>query len=268
MPQQGELQQACMLRGVGKDFGRTRVLRGLDLVVPTGQKVALIGPSGAGKTTLLRLLAPVFAPSRGAVQVLGQDTARLRGRALRDVRRRVGFLYQNENLIQELRVVHNVLMGRLGRWSLPRALLSLLWPQELNVARTALRQVELEEMLWRLPGTLSGGQQQRVAIARLLVQEPELLLADEPVSSLDVRLGREVIRLLVEIAAQSGATLVCSLHSLDLLGGHFDRVIALKDGAVFWDGVPAELSQALLRDLYGAEYRALRLEDIELEAAH
>ena len=193
---------------------------------------------------------------------MGQKIGELRGRNLCSLRRQVGLIYQQDNLIPGLRVAHNVLMGRLGHWSLWRALWSLLFPQELEAARRALQHVELESRLWAMPGELSGGEQQRVAIARLLLQQPQLLLADEPVSGLDIRLGREVVRLLLELASQRESTLVVSLHSLDLLGAGFDRVIALREGSMIWQGPPTLLSRKLLQDIYGAEYRALDLQQI------
>ena len=250
--------------GVEQRLGGQRVLGPLDLRVPAGQRVALIGPSGAGKTTLLRLCAGVLWPTQGEVTVLGRRTGRLRGRALAELRREVGFLHQHDNLVPGLRVAHNVLMGRLGHWSLLRSLWSLLRPQQLELAERALQQVELRERLWALPGELSGGEQQRVAIARLLVQAPRLLLADEPVSALDVRLGRDVIRLLLGTAAANRTT-ITSLHSLDLLAEGFDRVLALRGGHLVFDGPPARLSRAVLQDVYGAEYRALRLDELELQ---
>jgi phosphonate transport system ATP-binding protein len=144
-------------------------------------------------------------------------------------------------------------------------LLSLFWPQEIARAREALHEVELEERLWSQPDELSGGQQQRVAIARLLVQKPEVILADEPVSQLDMRLGREVVKLLKEVATRESATLIVNLHSLDLLQGNFDRVIALKEGRLLWQGPPAKISREILHELYGAEYRALHLDELSLE---
>jgi phosphonate transport system ATP-binding protein len=195
------------------------------------------------------------------VLALGHDTRRLRGRALRRLRRDIGVLYQNDNLIPHLRVVHNVLMGRIGHWGLARSVLSLFWPQQLPAARSALQSVELPDKLWSMPGELSGGQQQRVAIARLIVQRPQVMLADEPVSQLDIRLGREIIGLLAGVSRQIGATLLVNLHTLELLHEHFDRVIALRDGRLFWQGEPKEISRDLLRELYGAEYRALSLDE-------
>lgn len=250
------------LEGVERSFGGKTVLSDIALRVHQGERVAIIGPSGAGKTTLFRLLSAVLKPSAGQVLALGHDTRRLRGRALRHLRRDIGVLYQNDNLIPHLRVVHNVLMGRIGHWGLARTLLSLFWPQQLPVARAALQAVELPDKLWSMPGELSGGQQQRVAIARLMVQRPRVMLADEPVSQLDLRLGREIIGLLAGIARQMDATLLVNLHTLELLHEHFDRVIALREGRLFWEGAPKGISRDLLRDLYGAEYRALSLDEV------
>lgn len=253
------------LEGVARRFGGKTVLSDIALRISQGERVAIIGPSGAGKTTLFRLLSAVLKPSAGQVFALGHDTHRLRGRALRHLRRDIGVLYQNDNLIPHLRVVHNVLMGRIGHWGLSRTLLSLFWPQQLPVARAALQAVELPDKLWSMPGELSGGQQQRVAIARLMVQRPRVMLADEPVSQLDIRLGREIIGLLAGIARQMDATLLVNLHTLELLHEHFDRVIALREGRLFWEGTPNGISRDLLRDLYGAEYRALSLDEVALD---
>ena len=249
---------AIRLEAAAVAYGGQRVLDDISLEVAAGERVAVIGPSGAGKTTLFRLVAGLVKPAAGHALTLGEDTRRLR--------RELGFLHQQDNLIPQLRVVHNVLMGRLGHWSLARALLSLLWPQQIERARAALARVELADKLWALPDELSGGQQQRVAVARLIVQQPRLVLADEPVSALDLRLGREIIGLLCDLALRDGATLVVNLHTLDLLQGHFDRVVALRGGRVFWQGAPAQISQSLLRELYGAEYRALHLDEIEVPA--
>ncbi|MCR9247259.1 MAG: ATP-binding cassette domain-containing protein [bacterium] len=254
---------AIELLGVTFAVDDATPLADLDLTIPTGQRVALIGPSGSGKTTLLRLIAGLIWPTTGTLRVLDRDPATLRGRALQELRRQIGFLHQQDNLVPGLRIAHNVLMGRLGRWSTLQSLWSLLRPRDLDAAHAALQRVELGDRLWAMPGELSGGEQQRVAIARLLLLEPRLLLADEPVSALDIRLGREVVRLLLEIVAE-GATTVVSLHSLDLLREGFDRVVALRAGRIAFDGAPTELRREDLAAVYGAEYRTLELDDLEL----
>ncbi|MFY9342711.1 MAG: ATP-binding cassette domain-containing protein [Planctomycetota bacterium] len=249
--------------GVHKRIGERSLLRDLTLAIGRGQRVALIGPSGAGKTTLLRLCAGVLWPSDGDVRVLGKATGTLHGRELCRLRQQVGVLHQQENLVPGLRVAHNVLIGRLGKWPLWKAAWSLLRPQELERAQRALGSVELAARLWALPEELSGGEQQRVAIARLLLQEPRILLADEPASSLDIRLGREVVQLLLALAGPT-TTVIVSLHTLDLLRLPFDRILALRDGELVFDGPPASLTRDDLRAIYGEEYRTLRLDQVQL----
>ncbi len=242
------------------------ILSDVCLRIDRSERVALIGPSGAGKSTLLRLFAGLIWPSAGRVCALGQDTSALRGPALRQLRRQIGFLQQDGSLTEGLRVAHNVLAGNLGRWSRAKALRSLIWParKDLAEARASLERVELGERLWSMPAELSGGERQRVSIARLFVQQPDAVLADEPVSALDIRLGREVIERLADLTTDRDVGLVVSLHSLDLLDQKFSRVIALQAGRVFWDGPPEALTQDLLLKLYGAEYRALHLDEISL----
>ena len=257
---------AIELRAVDKQIGDTAILSGIDLAVAPAEQVAIIGPSGAGKTTLLRLIAGVLWPTRGHVIVLGKTTAGLGSRALCRLRKQVGFLYQQDNLIPGLRVAHNVLMGNLGRWSLLRSFWSLFWPQDVGRAQAALHRVELADKLWAMPGELSGGEQQRVAIARQLVQDPKVLLCDEPVSSLDMRLGREVVRLITSISRERGTTLLVSLHTLELLRGGFDRILALRSGRLVWQGPPEQITRELLKDVYGAEYHALHLDELPIAA--
>jgi phosphonate transport system ATP-binding protein len=250
---------AIVFEDVAVALGQRDVLSELSLRIEVGERVALIGPSGAGKTTLLRLCAGLQWPTHGMVRVLGQTTGTLGGAALCALRRRIGLLQQHDNLIPNLRVAHNVLMGHLGRWSFWQALRSLVVPRQLTTAAQALARVELQDRLWALPSELSGGEQQRIAIARLLVQAPDVLLCDEPASALDLRLGREVLGLLHDLQRERGATLVVAMHTLELLDAGFDRVLALRAGRLLWQGPPGQLTHAILRDLYGAEYQALQI---------
>lgn len=244
--------------GVRQELGAKRILDGMTFAIPKGQRVALIGPSGAGKTTLLRLISGITWPTSGNVRVLGQTLGDLHGQKLRQFRRRIGYLHQQHNLVPQLRVAHNVLMGRLGSWSLWQAALSLLRPRELDLARAALDRLELGDRLWSLPEELSGGEQQRVAIARLMLQAPSIVLADEPVSAMDVRLGRQVLEQLFALVSD-GRTLVISLHSLNWLELDFDRVIAVRDGAIAYDGDPSSLTKSVLEGIYGAQLAEIDL---------
>ena len=189
------------LERVRKVFGREQVaLEGFDLEVGRGERVALIGPSGAGKTTLFRMLNCTLRPTSGRLRIGGEEAAELYGRRLRQMRRRIGTIYQQHNLVPRLRVVHNVLSGGLGDWSLLGSLASLVRPFRLETAHRALADVGIGEKLFSRTDELSGGQQQRVAIARVLVQDPDVILADEPVSSVDPSLAEAIIKLLIAIS--------------------------------------------------------------------
>jgi phosphonate transport system ATP-binding protein len=241
---------AFELEGVGLRFGSLRALDGLDLRIEEGERVALIGPSGAGKSSLLSLLNGMLAPTEGRVRVFGADLGRLRGRRLRRVQRQIGTIHQQFDLVGPLRVVHNVNAGRLGRWPLPVALGSLLFPRGVPDVRAALDRVGIPEKLFERTESLSGGEQQRVAIARLLVQEPRATLADEPVASLDPERAREVLDLLLSLAGELGSTLVTSLHDLDAARGRFDRLVGLRRGSVLFDAEPAAVPEAAFEELY------------------
>lgn len=229
---------------------RTMAVDELNLKVRRGEKLAFIGPSGAGKTTLFRMLNLTIPQTSGTLLFDGLNIARLYGRRLREVRRRIGTVYQQHNLIPRLPVVHNVLSGKLGAWPVWRAVRSLIRPTEADLAYEALRQVGIPEKLYDRTETLSGGQQQRVAIARMLVQDPEVILADEPVSSVDPALAAGIVKLLIELSEASRKTLMMNLHSVDLALAHFPRVIGLRDGKISFDVPTAEVTDEHLAALY------------------
>jgi phosphonate transport system ATP-binding protein len=226
------------------------------LEIRAGERVAVIGPSGAGKTTLFRLLNATLRPTSGRLQFDRAEMAGLSGRRLRQLRQRIGTVYQQHNLVPQLRVVHNVLAGRLGRWSLPKALCSLLAPQERHIALAALEQVGIPEKLYARTAHLSGGQQQRVAIARVLVQNPDVILADEPVSSVDPNLGRTIVALLTQLAETHQKTLVANLHAVSFALDFFPRVIGFRYGRVAFDLPSASVSAHILAELYAGADRA------------
>ncbi|NEN97582.1 MAG: ATP-binding cassette domain-containing protein [Moorea sp. SIO3I7] len=241
------------LKQVSQQFGQFRALTNLNLKIYPGERVALVGASGAGKSTLMRLLNGILLPSQGEVWVLGRNLARISPRQLRQVQRRLGTVYQQFNLVNNLRVIHNVNAGHLGRWSLMKALISLLFPQEVDTALKALDQVGIPEKLYAPTEELSGGQQQRVALARVLVQNPDVILADEPISNLDRQMSREIMDLLKEISETGGKTLVTSLHSIEFACSHCDRLVGLQRGKIVFDVPPGVLSQSMIDKLYATE---------------
>jgi phosphonate transport system ATP-binding protein len=239
------------LQGVGKAYGHITALDDVSLTVGRGETVILLGLSGSGKTTLLRHLNGLEAPSAGRVRVLGTDVVGLAGRELRALRRRIGFVFQQFELVGRLTVLENVLTGslatlrgpRLGIWSYPRA-------HRLE-ALGRLDRVGLLDTAYQRADTLSGGQQQRAAIARALMQNPEILLADEPVASLDPESSDQVMALLREIALDHTLTVVCSLHQVDLALSFGQRIVGLRHGRVVLDTPAAGLTRAAAMEVYG-----------------
>jgi phosphonate transport system ATP-binding protein len=225
-------------------------LHEVDLTVAAGERIAVVGASGAGKSTLLGVLNGSVLPAAGAVRVLGADPSALRGRALRQLRARTGTVHQHLELAGPLRVVHNVNAGRLGSWSAARAAWSLVRPAGLEDVRTALERVGLADRMFERTDRLSGGQRQRVALARLLVQRPDLVLADEPASALDPALADLALGLLGEPSARGGALLAC-LHDPALALRHCDRVVGLTAGRLTLDAPAAALSLVELERFYG-----------------
>lgn len=236
---------------VVKVFGRRQLaLGGMNLTIRRGEKVALIGPSGAGKTTLFRILNLTLRPTSGTLWIDGKKVEHLHGKKLREARQKIGTVYQQHNLVPRLKVIHNVLSGRLGAWSTLRSLVSLLRPRDIELAYDALKRVGIGEKIFARTDELSGGQQQRVAIARVLLQDPEVILADEPVSSVDRSLASAIVSLLTDISKQTCKTLLVNLHSVDLAMGYFSRVIGVKSGAIMFDLSPDKITDELLESLY------------------
>ena len=236
------------LRGVRREFGGRAALADIDLDVAPGERVALLGASGAGKSTLLALLNGSLRPTQGVVEVLGTDLAALTPTRLRALQRRVGTISQRLDLVDQVRVLHNVNAGRLGSWGAARALVALAIPRPDPTVTSALDRVGMPWAVHERTERLSGGERQRVAIARLLVQEPELVLADEPVSSLDPSRASGVLDLLR--TASPDGTLVVSLHQPELARRHCTRVVGLREGRIVLDRAVDDLDEAALADLY------------------
>ena len=244
------------IKSAAKVYGTNQGLAPLSLAIHAGERVALVGPSGSGKTTLLRLLAGALVPDQGSRSVIinGKSPAELKpGRELASL---VGIVSQRFDLVPHLPVLHNVLAGRLGHWTLARSILSLVWPMERRAAQQALARVGIADKINERPGRLSGGEQQRVAIARMMMQSPLVILADEPVASLDPARAEEVMELLVGLVSWNGddgssqRTLIASLHTASLIRRHFTRVIGLRESRVQFDLPAGELDDAVLDELY------------------
>jgi phosphonate transport system ATP-binding protein len=241
-------------RGLGLTYpDGTRALSDVDFAISPGEVVAVIGKSGAGKSTLLRCLNGLLTPTDGEVLFRGTPVHSSRHHA-RQVRRDVGMIFQNFGLVPRINVLTNVLLGRAGQVPGWRGFIYLFSDGERQLALRALRRVEILDQWQKRPSELSGGQQQRVAIARVLCQEPAVLLADEPVSSLDPATARTVLDYAVRICREEGIAMVANLHSVALAREYADRVVAFRDGRVAFEGGPQELTDGVLREVYGDNF--------------
>ncbi|WP_313339180.1 phosphonate ABC transporter ATP-binding protein [Stutzerimonas nitrititolerans] len=249
-----ESNPAFSLSGVGHTHASGQAaLTGIDIQAAQGERIAIIGPSGAGKTTLLRLLATGLKPDSGQLSLLGEQPWGEGSYRLRKLRARIGLVHQAPPLPPRQRVVTAVLAGRLGRWSLPKSLLSLIYPLDRSGAAEALARLDLADKLYVRCDQLSGGQLQRVGIARMLYQQPDLILADEPVSAMDPVLSDHTLGLLNQEAQRRNATLVASLHAVDLALAHFPRIIGLRAGQILFDKPAEALRPEELTALYANE---------------
>ena len=237
-----------LLEGIAKSYPRAVALAPISLEIQSGERVAILGPSGSGKTTLLHVMCGVIQPDQGNILINDRPLASLQpGRELASL---VGIIHQQFDLVPHLSVVHNVMAGRLGQWGTLRSLFSLVSPRERHLASDALGKLGIADKLYERTSRLSGGEQQRVAIARLLVQTPKAILADEPVASLDPARAEDLMRLLADIARESGKTLVTSLHSVRLVRTYFSRVIGLRSGELQFDLPVNEVTDDMLDALY------------------
>lgn len=241
-------------RQLGKTWpDGTQALSGVTLQIPRGQFCVVLGPSGAGKSTLLRAVNGLMQPSHGEVLI---DGTAFNASTARTLRRRVAMIHQHFNLTLRMSVAGNVLAGLLPQVSTGRALLGWFTPEHRRKACELLASVGLDARhLQRRAGELSGGQQQRVGIARAFMLAPEVVLADEPVASLDPRISREILSLIHTAARERGTTVMCSLHQVDLARAFADRIVGMRDGRIVFDGTPDELTDQRVQQLYaGAQW--------------
>jgi phosphonate transport system ATP-binding protein len=248
----GRAPFAFTVEAVSVQYRGNCALDRVTLHIASGEAVAIVGPSGAGKTTLLRLLNGSVCPSKGTVKVAGRSLADLTAEQLRCVRSSIGFVHQDLRLVPNLRVVQNVIAGRLGTMSLLRSMSALLCtPRPLiNEAYEILECVGIPEKLYERTDRLSGGQRQRVAIARALFQRPIALIADEPVSSVDPARARDAVALLASVCKQRGITLCVSLHNLELARTYFPRLVGIRQGRIMFDRPTAVLKSHEFDSLY------------------
>lgn len=250
---------AIEVRDLSKRFAGCQALDRVSLDVAPGEMVALIGASGSGKSTLMRHLSGFVAADSGSVRVLGREIQRdgRIARDIRDIRAGIGFVFQQFNLVNRLPVMTNVLIGLLRRTSLWRGLLMRFSLPERQRALEALAAVGIEQTAWQRASTLSGGQQQRAALARCLVQGARVVLADEPIASLDPESSRKVMELLAVMNREHGCTVLVSLHQVEFATRYCARTVALHRGVIVYDGPSSALTPALLCELYGADVQDL-----------
>jgi phosphonate transport system ATP-binding protein len=241
------------IEGLTKAFGTLVAVDNASFEVPTGQMLGIIGRSGAGKSTLLRMINRLTDPDDGRIGCDGTAVTALTGRELRLWRRQCAMIFQQFNLVPRLDVLTNVLMGRLSYQATTRSLLKLFSAQERALAVMTLERVEMAASILQRADNLSGGQQQRVAIARALVQEPRIILADEPIASLDPRSAKRVMEILRSINRDDGITVICNLHTIDTARTYCDRIIGMRQGAVVFDGAPSALGRERIEEIYGGD---------------
>lgn len=243
-------REVLKLENIVKNYGKIETLSSLSLVVERGEMVALIGPSGSGKSTLLNLIARLITADSGNIYVEGKSIDEFDNRALS---KKIGMVRQSLDLVPQLSVMNNVLAGKLSDWSFIKSLVSLVFPMEKELALSALRKVGIEDKYTQQTSKLSGGEQQRVALARLLVQDPDIVLADEPVSSLDPARAEDVLSLMSSIAREENKTLVASIHSVEYARKFFTRVVGLRNGRIEFDMSTEKLTEKELKRLYSLE---------------
>lgn len=242
------------IRNLRKSYGSNHVLHGIDMDVKAGEFVVMLGLSGAGKSTLLRCMNGLNQPDSGTLQVGGIDLMQKHSR--RDLARHVAMVFQHHNLVQRLSVRKNVLTGRLGQVGTLASVLQLFKQSDVALADECLQRVGLAHKVDERTEALSGGQMQRVGIARALAQQPQVILADEPVASLDPKTARSVLQYLRDATRELGIAVVCNLHQVDYAKEFGDRVVGLSQGRMVFDGAPAALDEAALNAIYSGDAQA------------
>lgn len=238
------------IKNLTVEYGNFRAIDNVSFTVKDGEFVAVIGSSGGGKSSLMKAINLLVKPKSGSIKIDDEEMTALSSRKLRMKRRKIGFVFQDYNLIDRLSVIENVLTGRLGYKSSLKSLLGIFSKEEYENAEKALEKVGLSEKLFVRGDELSGGQKQRVAIAKALVQEPKIILADEPVASLDVNSSKIIMEYFKEINRVQGITVIINIHDVNIALKYADRVIALKKGKIVFDGKGSEITDDVLKRVY------------------
>lgn len=251
-PEREQANTILQLNNIAKSYDhKSMVLNDINLSLQEGEFVSIIGQSGAGKSTLLRCINRMIEPSKGEIIFDQQDITSINKRAMRQQRAKMGMIFQHYNLVSRLTVFENVLHGRFGYKSTMQGILSIYTEEEKRLALSILEKLDMKDQIYKRCDQLSGGQKQRVGIARALVQEPKLLLCDEPIASLDPNSSKVIMDHLKEISQSMGITVLVNLHQVDVAMRYSDRIIGLRKGEKVFDDIPKQLNQLAIRNIYG-----------------
>ena len=262
------MEPVLKFQNVTKNYPNgVHALKNVSLEVQEGEFISVIGPSGSGKSTLLRAVNRLIPVSGGEVLVDGEPVSRLRGRKLREMRHKIGMIFQNYNLVYSLSVLQNVLHGRLGYMSGPRGIFGLYSEEDKQAALDLLEEMGMEQFAYHRASDLSGGQKQRVGIARAINQNPRLLLCDEPIASLDPSSSKTIMDLLHDMTRKRNIACIVNLHQLDVALKYSTRIIGLSKGEVVFDGTPEELTGEMIERIYGTSRENLMIGGAKDEAA-
>ncbi|MGL6063549.1 MAG: phosphonate ABC transporter ATP-binding protein [Fusobacteriaceae bacterium] len=241
--------------------GKKNILEGIDLKLKKSELVSIIGSSGAGKTTFLRCLNRMISPTSGEIFFNNENIVEANKEKIKKIRSKIGMIFQHYNIVKELTVIENVLHGKLGQMNFIKGILGLYSEKDKEEAFRLLEELGLKGHEYKKCRNLSGGQKQRVGIARALIQNPDLILCDEPIASLDPQSAKVIMDILKNISKEKGITCVANLHQVDVALKYSDRIIGLKNGKVLFDGTPAELTEEIVHEIYGAKLGELIVDD-------
>ncbi len=256
------------IRNLKKSYDeQTMALKGISIDFYPGEYVVVIGPSGSGKSTFIRCINRMIDPTEGTIEFEGQAVEKLKGKKLRVVRAKIGMIFQNYNLVGRTNVIKNVMHGRLGQMPLWKSVLGLYVEEDKREAMELLKQVGLSEQVYKRADALSGGQMQRVGICRALLQHPKILLADEPIASLDPKSADIVMDQLHEITTKRGLTCIVNLHQVDYAKRYATRIVGIKSGQIVYDGSPEDLTDEIIADIYAGKEERMKPEKENIVAA-